>query len=176
MLQRPARKISKWAKFKEVALITSIVVKSAVKQTLREKLPLPKSLDEIFIRYLIYPEMTNVLRPTLTSAPHNSVNMEEEKGCDDIINTASYNYVGLAKLDSTCVEFLRRIIQETPGCGFAVSPTIDSALTYHLNELLEQEIMKFTGKEAAIITASGYMANTATLREIASKDTIGKGE
>lgn len=169
-------KIGFFAKVKESSAIASIVVKAALKQTFGEGLPLPKSLDEVFIRYLIYPAMTNVIRPTLTSASHNSINMVAEKECEDIINTVSYNYVGLARLDTTCIELMKTIIRETPGCGFSVSPMVDSSLTdvlkFNLNGLLEREVEKFTGKEACVLTASGYMANSAALREIATKETI----
>jgi len=98
----------------------------------------------------------------LHSAPSTRVNVEDTKTHEireDLINFASYNYLGLSYRDE--VKQAIKDAAEVYGGGASGSPILSG--TTELHRRLAAEMASFKKKEAALIFPTGYSANVGTI-------------
>lgn len=104
---------------------------------------------------------------SLSSGPTPRVQLRE--GADDLINLASYNYLGLSyrpEVIAAAQDALARY-----GLGAAGSPHLSGLLAAH--DAFASEIAAFKGTEDALLFPSGYAANVGTISALVSPgDTV----
>jgi glycine C-acetyltransferase len=87
----------------------------------------------------------------------------------EMISLVSNVYLGFTQhtaVKQAAIDAIRKY-----GSGAGASPAIGGHYAYH--EMLEQTIARFFRKEYAIIYATGYTSNSASLRAILTKDDLG---
>lgn len=107
----------------------------------------------------------------VTSAPTTTV--EVKHGLTDapqeLINLASYNYLGLSyrpEVKAAAIDAIERY-----GLGASGSPILSG--TFEVHRELERELAAFKGKEACLLFPSGYSANVGFIQGLMrSSDTI----
>jgi len=98
----------------------------------------------------------------LHTAPSTRVDVRDTKTGEmreNLINFASYNYLGLSYRDE-----VKEAIKEAAdvyGGGSSGSPILSG--TTHLHEQLEAEIADFKGKEACLVFPTGYSVNLGVI-------------
>ncbi len=100
----------------------------------------------------------------LSSVPSTRVQVRSGKTGRvlDLINMASYNYLGISYRDEVkeaAIEAIRRF-----GLGASGSPILSG--TFEIHKELESEIAAFKDKEAAILFPTGYSANVGFISAI----------
>ncbi len=98
----------------------------------------------------------------LHSAPSTRVDVEDTKTHEirrDLVNFASYNYLGLSYRDE--VKQAIKDAAELYGGGASGSPILSG--TTELHRQLASEMASFKEKEAALIFPTGYSANVGTI-------------
>ena len=86
-----------------------------------------------------------------------------------LLSFCSNDYLGLANHPDIATAMKNAI--DTCGVGSGASHLIDGHHQEH--ELLEQELAEFTGREAALVFSTGYMANVGVMSALMTrKDTI----
>jgi 8-amino-7-oxononanoate synthase len=98
----------------------------------------------------------------LHSAPSTRVDVEDTKTHEirkDLVNFASYNYLGLSYRDE--VKQAIKDAAEVYGGGASGSPILSG--TTELHRRLATEVASFKQKEAALIFPTGYSANVGTI-------------
>ncbi len=94
----------------------------------------------------------------MRTAPRTRVSIVETKGrrrLDDLVNLASYNYLGLSyrpEVIEAAIEATRKY-----GLGASGSPILSGTLDLH--EELAENLAKFKRKEAVLLFSTGYSAN-----------------
>src|SRR5688572_18967599 len=100
----------------------------------------------------------------LSSAPGTDVRVRNRKTGEiqDLINLASYNYLGISYRD----EVKRAAIEatETFGLGASGSPILSG--TFEIHKELEKAVASFKAKPAAILFPTGYSANVGFISAI----------
>ena len=107
----------------------------------------------------------------LQSAPSTRVQVRDRKTGEirDLINMASYNYLGISYRDEVKKAAIEAI--QKYGLGASGSPILSG--TFELHKELESEVAAFKDKEAAILFPTGYSANVGFISAIMrSGDTI----
>ncbi len=107
----------------------------------------------------------------LQSAPSTRVQVRDRKTGEvrDLINMASYNYLGISYRDEVKQAAIEAI--QEYGLGASGSPILSG--TFELHKELENEVASFKDKEAAILFPTGYSANVGFISAIMrSGDTI----
>jgi glycine C-acetyltransferase len=107
----------------------------------------------------------------LQTAPSTRVQVRDRKTGDirDLINMASYNYLGISYRDEVKKAAIEAI--QKYGLGASGSPILSG--TFELHKELENEVASFKDKEAAILFPTGYSANVGFISAIMrSGDTI----
>jgi 7-keto-8-aminopelargonate synthetase-like enzyme len=100
----------------------------------------------------------------LSTVPGTQVRVRSRKTGQvvDLINMASYNYLGISYRDEVkeaAIEAIRRF-----GLGASGSPILSG--TFEIHKELESEIASFKDKEAAILFPTGYSANVGFISAI----------
>ncbi|HSG46411.1 MAG TPA: aminotransferase class I/II-fold pyridoxal phosphate-dependent enzyme, partial [Longimicrobiales bacterium] len=98
----------------------------------------------------------------LHTAPSTRVDVEDTKTGEirkDLINFASYNYLGLSYRDE--VKEAIKAAVDTYGGGSSGSPILSG--TTHLHRLLSEKLAQFKGKEDTLIFPTGYSANVGVI-------------
>ena len=98
----------------------------------------------------------------LHSAPSTTVDVEDTKTHEirrDLVNFASYNYLGLSYRPEV-KEAIKSAVDQYGG-GASGSPILSG--TTQLHRLLAEEVAEFKKKEAALIFPTGYSANVGTI-------------
>jgi 8-amino-7-oxononanoate synthase len=96
------------------------------------------------------------------SAPSTRVDVRDTKTGElrkDLINFASYNYLGLSYRDE--VKQAIKDAADVYGGGSSGSPILSG--TTRLHEQLEREIAEFKGKEACLVFPTGYSVNLGVI-------------
>ncbi len=107
----------------------------------------------------------------LQTAPSTRVQVRDRKTGEirDLINMASYNYLGISYRDEVKQAAIEAI--QKYGLGASGSPILSG--TFELHKELENEVAAFKDKEAAILFPTGYSANVGFISAIMrSGDTI----
>jgi glycine C-acetyltransferase len=107
----------------------------------------------------------------LHSAPSTRVQVRDRKTGEirDLINMASYNYLGISYRDEVKKAAIEAI--QKYGLGASGSPILSG--TFELHKELESELASFKDKEACILFPTGYSANVGFISAIMrSGDTI----
>jgi glycine C-acetyltransferase len=107
----------------------------------------------------------------LQTAPSTRVQVRDRKTGEvrDLINMASYNYLGISYRDEVKKAAIDAIHKY--GLGASGSPILSG--TFELHKELEAEVASFKDKEAAILFPTGYSANVGFISAIMrSGDTI----
>jgi glycine C-acetyltransferase len=100
----------------------------------------------------------------LQSAPSTRVHVRDRKTGEvrDLINMASYNYLGISYRDEVKKAAIEAI--QKYGLGASGSPILSG--TFELHKELENEVASFKDKEAAILFPTGYSANVGFISAI----------
>ena len=96
------------------------------------------------------------------SAPATRVSIGDTKAretLDDLINFASYNYLGLSYREEV-IEAICDAVRKY-GAGASGSPILSGTMDLH--KRLAREMAAFKGKEAALIFPTGYSANVGLI-------------
>jgi 8-amino-7-oxononanoate synthase len=100
----------------------------------------------------------------LQTAPSTRVQVRDRKTGEvrDLINMASYNYLGISYRDEVKKAAIEAI--QKYGLGASGSPILSG--TFELHKELEREVASFKDKEAAILFPTGYSANVGFISAI----------
>jgi glycine C-acetyltransferase len=100
----------------------------------------------------------------LQTAPSTRVQVRDRKTGEirDLINMASYNYLGISYRDEVKKAAIDAI--QKYGLGASGSPILSG--TFELHKELESEVASFKDKEAAILFPTGYSANVGFISAI----------
>jgi 8-amino-7-oxononanoate synthase len=100
----------------------------------------------------------------LQTAPSTRVQVRDRKTGEvrDLINMASYNYLGISYRD----EVKRAAIEAIHKYGLGASGSPILSGTFELHKELEREVASFKDKEAAILFPTGYSANVGFISAI----------
>jgi len=107
----------------------------------------------------------------LSSAPNTTVQVKDGKTGEvlELINFASYNYLGLSYRPEVKQAAIKAI--ENYGLGASGSPILSG--TFDIHRQLEEALARFKKKDACVIFPSGYSANVGFISGLMrSSDTI----